>query len=128
MEKFSTQIFSNLLWKICKEVGKKELMKLKKRKAYIVANFTVNDSETFKKYLSVVGESINKFKGKYIVRSPLTDILEGEPFKFLAIVEFNSKEIANTWFNSEDYQKIIDMRISSTEGWFVIADEFSPPK
>ncbi len=97
-------------------------------KAYVVANFTVNDSETFKKYLSVVGESINKFKGKFLVRGPLTDILEGEPFNFLAIVEFDSKGIAKTWFNSEEYQKIIDMRLSSTKGWFIIADEFSPLK
>ncbi len=97
-------------------------------KSYVVTNFTVNDSELFKKYLSVVGESIDKFNGKFLVRGPLTDILEGDPFKFLAIVEFDSKEIANTWFNSEEYQKIIDMRLSSTGGWFVIADEFSPPK
>ncbi|MBD3206934.1 DUF1330 domain-containing protein [Candidatus Bathyarchaeota archaeon] len=97
-------------------------------KGYVVTNFTVNDPGKFKKYLSLVGETIDKYNGKFLVRGPIENVLEGEPFKFLAIVEFNSTREAETWFNSEEYQEIIDMRISSSEGWFVITEEFSPTK
>jgi len=38
------------------------------------------------------------------------------------------KKEAETWFYSEEYKNIIDMRISSTEGWFIITEEFSSPK
>ena len=97
-------------------------------KSYVVTNFTINGPETFKKYLSLVGDTVDKYKGKFLVRDPIVNVIEGNPYKFLAIVEFPSTKEAETWFYSEEYQKIIDMRISSTEGWFIITEEFSPSK
>ena len=97
-------------------------------KGYVVTNFTINDLETFKKYISRVGETVEKYNGKFLVRGPIANVIEGSPYKFLAIVEFNSKKEAETWFHSEEYTNIIDMRISSTKGWFIITEGFSPPK
>ena len=97
-------------------------------KGYVIANFTINDPETFKKYLSFVGETVDKYNGKFLVRGPIANVIEGNPYNFLAIVEFNSTKKAEKWFYSEEYKKIIDMRISSTEGWLIITEEFSPPK
>ena len=97
-------------------------------KGYVVTNFTINDLETFKKYLSLVGEIVDKYNGKFLVRGPIANVIEGIPYQFLAVVEFPSTKEAETWFYSEEYTNIIDMRISSTEGWFIITEEFSPPK
>ncbi|MFC1803958.1 DUF1330 domain-containing protein [Thermoproteota archaeon] len=97
-------------------------------KGYVVTNFTVNNPDTFKKYLSLVGETVDKYKGKFLVRGPIENVLEGTPFKFLAIVEFNSVKEAETWFYSQEYKDIIEMRLESSEGWFIITQEFSPPK
>jgi uncharacterized protein (DUF1330 family) len=95
-------------------------------KGYVVTNFTIKDPETFKKYLSLVGETVSKYNGKFLVRGPIPNVIEGEPFNFLAIVEFNSMKEAEKWFYSKEYTEIINMRISSTEGWFVLSEEFSP--
>ena len=97
-------------------------------KGYVVTNFTISDRETFQKYLSLVGETIEMYNGKFLVRGPIQNVIEGSPYNFLAIVEFNSTNEAETWFYSEEYKKIIDMRISSTEGWFIITEEFSQSK
>lgn len=97
-------------------------------KGYVVANFTIDDQETFKKYSSLVGETVDKYNGKFLVRGPIADVIEGNPYNRLVIVEFNSKKEAETWYYSEEYKKIIDMRISSTHGWLIITEEYSPPK
>ena len=97
-------------------------------KGYVVTNFTINDPETFKKYSSLVGETVDKYNGKFLVRGPAANAIEGNPHEFLVIVEFNSTKEAETWFYSVEYQNIIDMRLSSTKGWFIITKEFSPPK
>ena len=95
-------------------------------KGYVVTNFTINDLDTFKQYLSRVSDTVDKYDGKFLVRGPISNVIEGEPHKFLAIVEFPSTQVAETWFNSKEYQDIIDMRLESTEGWLVITNEFSP--
>jgi uncharacterized protein (DUF1330 family) len=94
-------------------------------KGYVVTNFTINDPTPFKQYLSRVSDTVMKYEGKFLVRGPIANVIEGEPHKFLAIVEFPSTQIAETWFNSKEYQDIIDMRLVSTEGWFIITNEFS---
>ena len=95
-------------------------------KGYVVTNFTINDLDTFKQYLSRVGDTVDKYKGQFLVRGPIANLIEGEPHKFLAIVEFPSTQTAESWFHSKEYQDIIDMRLESTEGWLVITNEFSP--
>ena len=94
-------------------------------KGYVVTNFTINDPDTFKQYLSRVSDTVMKYEGKFLVRGPIANVIEDEPHKFLAIVEFPSTQIAETWFNSKEYQDIIDMRLASTEGWLIIINEFS---
>ncbi len=102
--------------------------RLYQMKGYVVTNFTINDREMFKEYLSLVGETVDKYKGKFLVRDPIANIIEGNPYQFLTITEFPSTKEAETWFYSEEYQKIIEMRTSSTEGCLIITEEFSPLK
>jgi len=54
-------------------------------KGYVVANFTINDRNTFNQYLSRVGDTVDKYDGKFLVRGPIANVIEGEPHKFLAI-------------------------------------------
>jgi uncharacterized protein (DUF1330 family) len=90
--------------------------RLSQMKGFVVTNFTINDREMFKEYLSLVSETVVKYKGRFLVRGPIANIIEGIPYQFLAIAEFSSTKKAETRFYSEEYQKIIDMRTSSTEG------------
>lgn len=60
---------------------------------------------TFTAARALVGETIDKYNGKFLLRGPIINVIEGNPFKFLAIVEFNSTEEAETWFYSEENKK-----------------------
>ena len=71
-------------------------------KGYVVTNFTIHDRDTFKQYLSRVGDTVDKYDGTFLVRGPIANVIEGEPHKFLAIVEFPSAQVAETWFNSKE--------------------------
>ena len=64
-------------------------------KGYVVTNFTINNREMFKEYLALVSETVDKYKGRFLVRGPIANIIEGIPYQFLAIVEFPS---TNRWY------------------------------
>ena len=50
-------------------------------------------------------------------------VLEGQwQHPGTVIIEFPSREVAEGWYKSADYQAIIDLRLKSTSGTLVILD------
>ena len=49
-------------------------------KGFVVTNFMINDREMFKEYLSLVSETVVKYKGRFLVRGPIANIIEGSPY------------------------------------------------
>jgi uncharacterized protein (DUF1330 family) len=95
-------------------------------KAYIVANYKVNDMEKYMEYIKRVGSVVKKYNGNTIVSDHNHDIKEGNPNQTIVIVEFNSKKEADEFYNSYEYQNIINYRKDSTEGWITIVNQFDP--
>jgi uncharacterized protein (DUF1330 family) len=91
--------------------------------AYLIATETVKDEATFAKYRKEVPKTVIAFGGKFIVHGGALTVLEGEwPHPRLVIIQFPSRTVAENWYDSEAYQKIISLRIKSTVGNLVIAD------
>lgn len=97
-------------------------------KGYLIANYTVHDPETYQKYVQAVMPVIPKYGGKFIVGDPSSKVLEGQPDQMLVVVEFESIEAAERFYNSPEYSENKHFRLSSAEGWVAIAKEFTPPK
>jgi uncharacterized protein (DUF1330 family) len=92
-------------------------------KAFVVAAETPNDEVAFSEYRRAVPATLQAFGGKFIVRGGSLKLLEGEwPHSRLVIIEFPSRQAAEGWYNSPDYQKIIDLRLSSSVGNLVIVE------
>src|SRR5262245_34196310 len=73
--------------------------------------------------LKAVPATIEAFGGKFIVRGGDLKFLEGEwPHRRLVIIEFPSREAAERWYRSPEYQKIIGLRLNSTVGNLVIVE------
>ena len=52
-----------------------------------------------------------------------SETLEGTPAgSRTVILEFETKDDFQTWYKSPEYQAIIDMRLSSTEGFGVLVN------
>ena len=73
-------------------------------KGYLVANIRVADKEKFAEFAGMAGPAIKKYGGKVLAKGPSADRLEGEIAGIVMMIEFESKEAANTFYHSEEYQ------------------------
>ena len=73
-------------------------------KGYLMANLRVKDQDTFKEFSSVALPLIESFGGKLLARGPHADRHEGEVSGIVTLIEFESKEAAEKFYFSEEYQ------------------------
>jgi uncharacterized protein (DUF1330 family) len=91
-------------------------------KGYLIANFTIHDEETFKKYIEAGGSLAAKFNGKVISYDVQPDVVEGSAEAIMAIMEFNTVADAKRFYNSPEYTAARQFRIASTKGTIVIVE------
>jgi uncharacterized protein (DUF1330 family) len=92
-------------------------------KAFIVAAETIKDESTFSAYRKAIPATLEAFGGKFVVRGGSLKLLEGDwPHPRLVIIEFPSREAADGWYRSPEYQKIIGLRLSSSIGNLIIVE------
>ncbi|PHR30043.1 MAG: D-fructose-6-phosphate amidotransferase [Fluviicola sp.] len=91
--------------------------------AYAILDLEIFDVEKLQEYKNIAPEIIKKFGGKIIVRGGEPNIVEGNwnP-KRVVIIEFPSYEIANDWWNSEDYRKATELRNKGANTNAIIID------
>ena len=91
--------------------------------AYLIATETVHDEAMFAEYRKQVVATVEAFGGRFIARGGKLTVIEGEwQHPRTVIIEFPSRESAEGWYKSADYQKIIGLRLKSTSGNLVILD------
>jgi len=92
-------------------------------KAYLVAAETVHDEELFAEYRKQVVATVDAFGGRFIARGGKQTVLEGQwQNPRTVIIEFPTREAAEAWYKSSDYQKIIGLRLKSASGNLTIVD------
>jgi uncharacterized protein (DUF1330 family) len=92
-------------------------------KAYLIAVETVHDDAMFADYRKRVGSTVKPFGGQFIAAGGKLTVLEGQwQHPGTVIIEFPSRESAEGWYSSAEYQEIIDLRLKSTNGTLVILD------
>ncbi|MDH3704093.1 MAG: DUF1330 domain-containing protein [Alphaproteobacteria bacterium] len=91
--------------------------------AYLIAQISIHDLETFKKYQAEVPATIAKHGGKYLVRGGDVTPTEGnwQPDR-VVVLEFPDMATLKTWYNSEDYQAIIGFRTDAAEGDMIFVE------
>ena len=92
-------------------------------KAYVVVQERVHDEKMFGEYRKDVMATINAHGGKFVVRGGNLTVVEGEwPMPRFVVIEFASRQAAEGWYKSPEYQKILPLRLKSAEGNLVIVD------
>jgi len=85
-------------------------------KAYVVVQERVHDEKMFGEYRKDVMATI-------VARGGNLTVVEGEwPMPRFVIIEFASRQAAEGWYKSPEYQKILPLRLKSAEGNLVIVD------
>ncbi len=74
--------------------------------AYLIFDVEVTDPAAMGDYLKLAGESLAPFQWKQIICCGVVEALEGDwKPKNLAMLEFESMEQAQQWYNSPAYSK-----------------------
>ena len=98
--------------------------------AYLIANYTIIDPAKYEQYVAKVGATLAPYNPKILVAGQGHAVVEGNPQPATVVIEFESKELAEKWYNSPEYQEIIHLRheASGTDRWSILAEKYVPPK
>jgi len=101
---------------------------------YFIANYNVTDQTKYDEYsaagIATMAPMMAAGQAKILVYTSGDGrgVKEGVPQNHLVVIEIESREIAENWYNSEAYNSLIKMRQDATENaWVVITEKFSPP-
>lgn len=83
---------------------------------YVIANYTIHDPEKYEKYPSAVVPTIQEYGGKLLVADSDAKA-KGCPHQVLVVIEFESVEAAQRWYESPEYAAIKHYREEASEGW-----------
>ena len=75
-------------------------------KGYVVTVYkTIKNEVVLKNYAIKARETINKYKGKFLVKGGKKITTEGDDSPRTVVIEFPSFAEAETFFNSKEYQE-----------------------
>jgi uncharacterized protein (DUF1330 family) len=91
--------------------------------AYVVVEFTVKDPDVYReKYAGNAGKAAKEY-GAEVLANSNWEILDGETgLSSGAIVQFPDHEAALRWYNSPEYQQLIDVRAVAMDARFSLLD------
>jgi uncharacterized protein (DUF1330 family) len=89
--------------------------------AYVLAHIDVTDPENYRDYIQMSPESIHQYGGRFLVRGPQVEVLEGTwaPQR-LVLLEFPSVEQARRWWESPEYAPAKAKRQATSRGDLVL--------
>ncbi len=95
-------------------------------KYYAVAEIEITDSGWVAAYLENTTKLVEQHGGRYLSRTPKIEKIEGDhelPQIYL-IIEWPSKQVAKTFYASEEYKPYLESRKAGSKGvLFLVAGE-----
>jgi uncharacterized protein (DUF1330 family) len=81
---------------------------------YMIAEIDVIDEAGYKKFVEGTSATVPASGGRYIVRGGRTSVVNGASPKRVAVIQWESYEKAQSYFNSEAYKQLIPLRDKSS--------------
>ena len=91
--------------------------------AYMIVDIEIHDAAAYDEYRKVVGATLAKYGGKFVVRGGKIDVLEGNwnP-KRIVVLEFESAARVREWYDSEEYRVPKQIRMKASKGNVIVVD------
>jgi uncharacterized protein (DUF1330 family) len=91
--------------------------------AYAIVNVEITDSVGFAEYRKLVPATIAAFGGRYLTRGGAMEVLEGGwvPHR-LVVLEFPDVATIKAWYQSPQYQQLLEIRKRTATSDFIIID------
>ena len=91
-------------------------------KGYVVAHIRVHDKAGFERFKEMAGPAITAHGGKVLVRNPNPEVREGSASGVAVVIEFESLEIARTFYESEQYTQARAVRETAAETDLILVE------
>jgi uncharacterized protein (DUF1330 family) len=90
--------------------------------AYVIVELEVTDPEQYAAYAKLAQESVARHGGRFLIRGGAQVLLEGEWSPRMVMVEFDSLDAVRAWYDSEDYQACLPIRLESSKGRMIAVE------
>jgi len=91
--------------------------------AYFVFHNRIVDPEAMETYIPKAVELITAHGGEVLVIAEDSEVLEGSTsLPRTCVIKFDTREQAETWYRSAEYEVVRPIRIGATEGYTVLVD------
>lgn len=91
--------------------------------AYVIVDSNVTDPEGFKAYAAKVRDTLVAHGGKPVINTDNITVLEGDwQPKRMVVLQFDSPEAIQGWYNSPEYQEILPHRLASAKDKLLIVE------
>ena len=90
---------------------------------YWIITGTIHTPLGMVNYISSLHKWLERIGGKILVRDLDSDIREGEPGDVNIVIEFESKDTAIAAYESQEYQDMIQLRISHSNFSLAITEQ-----
>ena len=92
-------------------------------KAYVIGNITITNADGYAHYSARVPAVVAAFGGRYRVRGGMATPLDGQASAArYVVIEFPSREQAQAWYDSVEYQSILPLRLNNSTGQVALVD------
>ena len=91
--------------------------------AYFIVDIDIGDMDRMQEYREAVPRTIEKYGGRYLVRTGVPEVVEGhwQP-KRVVVLEFPSVEQAKRWYDSEDYRELKALRQAASRSNVILVE------
>lgn len=88
---------------------------------YLIAQLQIHDRERYAAYVSGFMDIFTKYNGKLSAVDEAPETLEGEwPFTRTVLLAFPSKDDADFWYHSDEYQELAQHRYTASKANIVM--------
>ena len=92
-------------------------------KGFLLGQITISDKSHYKLYEPKIGNVIEEFGGRYLVKGGLRIVKEGNPsFQRDVLVEFKDIETAQCFISSQQFKEISKFRKAGSSGFLILVE------
>lgn len=86
--------------------------------ALIIVDLTPKDPEKLNQYSALAGKTLADFDGEFIAKGPIESLFGAAEYQTKVVIQFPSREKAENWYHSDDYQMLLELRTQGMDCQF----------
>jgi uncharacterized protein (DUF1330 family) len=92
---------------------------------FVVYQATIQDRAKMDAYRAKFGSAFRGHGGRVLAADANPDVIEGSiSGEYTVLLEFESKDAFNAWYNSPGYQEILPVRLEAATGSLILVQGF----